>query len=645
MRLWPRRKAATASPAVIESIQEGRANFVNRLGGTNQQVRAAVSRALAGGYGYQYRLSPAVRTVIDVIVRNAAQLDWNLYERSSESERNPVNDHPAALSLRQPNPWMTQDQLIRALLTDYLIYGNAYAQKGGTPGTRAPVSLWPTPAHRVEVWGAGLVPEAYVVHRADGSQTDPRPADEFAHWRNWNPEDPRIGVSPLETLQSVIAEDAANQAAVTELAKTGLSGPIWVFSPLEAPAISDEGRHRAEEDLHNRLQRVNTFPPFMEEGRELRPFGVSPKDAEILSTRKYALQQVAAVYGVPLGMVGLADNVEQAQAEFYADTLPPILRALACELGRAVLLGVYGEPDLYFEADLDEKLMGNERLKALTSGAGVPPLTRNEARARINLPPVPGGDEPITPQNVISGANPKPSVDVMGPQNPTGPEQDGSARQGDPYVRSSGNGNGKAILPGPEDRIPQHLTRRQNAMSRQRRYIGEAEKVFERHLGRQAKRKSLATAKWDEELEADLLPVIRSIFEREGSHTVAELGGAAFDGTLVANYTAAMAREIAKKFNATTQADAAEQTVADAIDRARSERIATAAISVGARAANKAREEAARQAPHAEFRHQVWLADTDRHAALDGVAVPLGSDWGGISPGSEPHCACGLSVE
>jgi hypothetical protein len=36
-------------------------------------------------------------------------------------------------------------------------------------------------------------------------------------------------------------------------------------------------------------------------------------------------------------------------------------------------------------------------------------MLTNEARAKLNLPPVPGGDELITPANVIVGDNPKPS--------------------------------------------------------------------------------------------------------------------------------------------------------------------------------------------------------------------------------------------
>ena len=54
-------------------------------------------------------------------------------------------------------------------------------------------------------------------------------------------------------------------------------------------------------------------------------------------------------------------------------------------------------------------------------------LTRNEARALINQPQMPEGDELITPLNVQVGG--KPSPQVMPIQNPLKPEQDGCFRK------------------------------------------------------------------------------------------------------------------------------------------------------------------------------------------------------------------------
>jgi phage portal protein BeeE len=68
--------------------------------------------------------------------------------------------------------------------------------------------------------------------------------------------------------------------------------------------------------LTNRLRRRNKQPVVMEEGMELRSFGVSPRDAQMMELRKWATAEIAGEYGVPLGMVGLADDVAAARRSF-----------------------------------------------------------------------------------------------------------------------------------------------------------------------------------------------------------------------------------------------------------------------------------------------------------------------------------------
>ena len=70
-----------------------------------------------------------------------------------------------------------------------------------------------------------------------------------------------------------------------------------------------------------------------------------------------------------------------------------------------------------FEFDLNEKLRGEPeaRFAAITSAVGRPWLTANEARAMENRPPVDGGDELVTPLNVLVGDNPRPAPNVMPP--------------------------------------------------------------------------------------------------------------------------------------------------------------------------------------------------------------------------------------
>lgn len=441
-------KALSASPEVIEALHERGETFQVRRA-VNKQIAFQVNAAMQWGWADFYKKSPAVRTVIDLITNNAAQLELRLYEEIGADEREERPDHPAMESLRFPNPAYSSDGFIRYMFRAYLLYANAFATIHRGEGAKRQFS--PLPPERIEVRGPGVVATSYVIWNLDGTESPPILAKDMFHWfEEGNFVDPRIGLSKLETIRAVLVEEAALQTAIVELAKSGLTEPQWIFRPLDAPEWSNEARQRFEEDIGNRLKRATKRPPVAEEGMELRGFGVSPKDAEMLEVRKYALQQVATLYGVPLGMVGLADNVEEAREEFYADTLPPICEAFCRQLNLQLLQGEYSEDDLYFEFDLNEKMMGNERLKALTGAAGVPVMLRDEARAMLNLKKVPGGQEPMTPANMVSGSDPKklvpgainpraskPSDNVMPIPKPGTPAQDGSHREGEPPQAAS----------------------------------------------------------------------------------------------------------------------------------------------------------------------------------------------------------------
>jgi hypothetical protein len=485
-------------------------------------------------------------------------------------------------------------------------------------------------------------PEGYRIWRTDGTDLIVEDPNDMIHWRGWNPTDPRLGISPLETLRNVIAEDAALQASIVELAKTGLTGPVYVTRPLDAPDWGNEGRTRFEEDLTNRLRKVSTTPPVMEEGMDIKGLGVSPRDAESLSVRQYATQQNASLFGVPLGMVGLEPASEESQDQFYSDCLPPYCEAFTRQLNLSVLIAEFGLPDYCFEFNLDEKLMGNERLKTLTSASGRPVLLTNEARAMLNKPPVDGGEELVTPANVIVGDNPKPSTDIMPIQDPNKPSQEGDYREDEPKRL-----NGRKQLD-----VPQWESRFQADMNRQHRYVDEIQGVLTRFytrqrnvlLGKSAEGKDVDWDRFDNSLSESLHAKLKDIVDREGSLYVQRLLGDDFDMRQVQNYLKATSEGIAQGINDATKRDIEENGVEEALSRGYDERAAVAAATIGTRATRFARYEAAKQSPGYENRLKTWVAHTDRHANLNGASVPMNATWGGIEPGSLPNCKCSVSI-
>lgn len=134
---------------------------------------------------------------------------------------------------------------------------------------------------------------------------------------------------------------------------------------------------------------------LLEEGEQPYPIAFSPKDAEYLDGRKFALETVARSFNIPLAVLSLTETATYAsQREFhkalYQDTLPPWTRLLEDEVIAKVVPWITGSVDsnIYVEYNLEEKLRGafEEQATMLLQAAGGPYMSRAEARARLNLP-------------------------------------------------------------------------------------------------------------------------------------------------------------------------------------------------------------------------------------------------------------------
>lgn len=169
-------------------------------------------------------------------------------------------------------------------------------------------------------------------------------------------------------------------------------------------------------------------------------------DTADLEGRRLADIEVCSAYHVPPELVGAREgnysNVEAFRQLLYRDSLGPYLAALEGALQPLVgLLG--GADDEYVEANVAAKLRGSfeEQAKVLQTSVGAPWLTRNEARARANLPALPGGDEMVTPLNVLIGGQ-------------ASPTDSGSQNVG---------GGGQLAAPGPDRKTVQDLLARHSA--------------------------------------------------------------------------------------------------------------------------------------------------------------------------------------
>lgn len=379
-----------------------------------------VSDLVYRDYEEIWRKQPEVRSVGGFVVRNMAQLGLHLYRRISDEDRVRVTDHPVARWLRHPNPAdrrMTQYRFVHTIIQDLVVYDVAAAIKVKMPNGSIGTVRW-SPRRIRPIGKSPLWPEAFELQGTKGKRE--LPADQVIFWQgSIGLVDPLWGMPPLETLRVLLQEEYEASQMRQELWRNGarVSGTLEHPGNLSEPA---QKRLRAYWDqVYTRGGSRSGGTPILEEGMKFNPGQVmTARDAQYIEARKLHREEVAAAFHVPPAMVGINQTATYASLReqhqmLYQDTLGPWVQMFQQDLN-AQVLSDFADEDLYIEFNVEEKLRGNfeAQADALQASVGAPWMTRNEARALRNLPAVDGGDDLITPLNVLIGgqANPQDSA-------------------------------------------------------------------------------------------------------------------------------------------------------------------------------------------------------------------------------------------
>jgi HK97 family phage portal protein len=403
------------SQGVLESVHQYQTATIP-VGGS-----VTLADGLSQDYASIWRTQPQVRTVVSFLARNIAQLGVHVYRRLSEVDRVRLTDHPLAALLRTPNPFTTRYRLIEALVSDLAIYDNAILAKTvtGAPGLVRldPRFVTPISSHQFAV-------ETFRYRGTTGYRDIP--AEQVIHFRGYNPEDSRWGCSPMETLRRVLAEEFQAGQYREQLWRNGARLMGYLKRPLDAPDWSESARLRFRRSWQAQYTGTGAKAggtPILEDGMDFVPASVTPEAAQYIEARKLTREEVASAYHIPLPMVGILDhatysNITEQHRNLYQDTLGPWLTMITEELHLQLLPDFPDSADVYLEFNLADKLRGSfeEQAAQLQTATGAPWMTRNEARARVNLPQVEGGDELVTPLNVLSGGQASPTDSAPEPK-------------------------------------------------------------------------------------------------------------------------------------------------------------------------------------------------------------------------------------
>lgn len=632
----------------------GTANAPGNYYGAWQLTAEDYERILGLSPAEMWRTQPYLRTVVTFLARNIAQLGLQTFLRAADDDRQRVRDG-VDLVLRRPNKSTTAYELAYGLVADLALYDVAYwllTDDPDQPVTRLPV-VWVTPRG-----GDANGPESYAVRSNDRGEAVLIPAEQILAFHGWHPASLAVGSSPVHALREILAEQV--QAAKYREATWRRGGKVGAVlsRPAGAPAWSDPARQQFKADWESRYTGNGDGvggTPMLEDGMTLSRVDFSAHDMQFIEGSRLALNTVASVYHVNPTMIGLLDNanysnVREFRRMLYGDTLGPTIAQIEDRLNTFLVPRFDARPGVYVEFNIDEKLQGNfeEQTVALQASVGRPWMTANEARALRNMPAIDGGDDLVTPLNVLVGGQASP-VDTA----PDSPPLAGAASM------SLGTKAGNLFL------IKARATERQQAKVAE--VLGSfLKRQGDAVLGKVGSGDWWDGDRWDRELSDDLHAVSLSVATELGKGEATALGFDAKDYDEAT--TVAFLREVSARYagtiNTTTKAqldakvaaddgDPADIYTADAV-AARSNGVATGVSTfLAGFAAHEAAQQLSRS--HGATGTKTWVTGGNprpEHAAMDGETVSLDEDFsnGQKWPGSggdvsdTANCNCAVTI-
>ena len=362
-----------------------------------------------------YRTQPNLRAVVSFLADNAAQIPIKVYKRASDTDRPRVLDSPAALLLSDPNPDMTAYEFKRCMYSDLLLYERFLVLLLRNKDMASGWELRPVPATWIQQYRGKSVfaPDSIVVGVPNNTAIE-IPSESFILFHGYDPTDPMRQYSRITALKETLHEQIESNRFRRQMWHKGGRFNAYVTRPKDVQPWSDGAFERFKATFNQSWAGKDAADgggmPILEDGMEIKTVQFNSRDAQWADSVKLSREDCAAVYHVNPAMIWPGSGQTYASARdnaraLYNDCLAPTLMQATDRLNKMVLPRVGEDQSHYVAYDITIKTEGTyeEKIATLSSAVGAPFLSRNEARARLDLPAIEGGDELITPLNVVAG--------------------------------------------------------------------------------------------------------------------------------------------------------------------------------------------------------------------------------------------------
>ena len=344
-----------------------------------------------------------VGACVNVVASNIAAMPMLLYRRQRDGTRVEITSHPLLdLARYGPNDFQVFAALIESTIASVELLGNALIEivrdDGGTliglrflPWSWVTALLLPSGRLAFDVYEPTMTGTAAIRRRLL--------AGDVVHLKDRS-DDGIMGRSRLSRARDVLLTASAQQTFAKAFLDNGAAPSLLVEF---AGTLTPDQRAQIRDGLETRFGGAGNAGRalVLDGGLTGKPWQVSPEDAELLASRRFAVEEIARVYGVPPPMIGdlshgTFTNSREAARWFGQFSLTPRVRRLEAEFNRAL----FGKgSDLEIEFDMSSLLRSDPETRWASHKIAVETgiLDTNEVREIEGYNPRPAPTVPVVP--------------------------------------------------------------------------------------------------------------------------------------------------------------------------------------------------------------------------------------------------------
>lgn len=293
-------------------------------------------------------------------------------------------------------------ELVQAIITDMLIYGEAYMEivyKAGKPFSLHKIDCI-TMNYKLDQHGHVIQYIQNMTHSTDTITFQP---EEVIRWWLPDPHAHQKALSPIERILGPVDADSRMADWVRQFFRKGAKPSFWI----DFPGPRAEAERFIAYFRENYTGQANAHvPPVMYSGAQIKPFGQANVDADFIKGREQQKQEILAGYQVPPAIVSQIEsgNIgggtgESQDKSFQYNACDPIKRRFFEKFNYRILQKGFGITDWkvnsrYADYRAEESI-ANVNDKRIRNGSA----TINEVRQEQGKQDLPGGDTAVLVAN------------------------------------------------------------------------------------------------------------------------------------------------------------------------------------------------------------------------------------------------------